>query len=230
MLTERWRFFLLVLGIWTSASYGAVLAFSLLIPTLRGERCQFSTHSITLVSSLSQTIFGLVSLPVGFLYDKFGPAVTIAISVFPQVLGWSLQAAAFHGSLPCTLFTVLLGNALATLTVETAVFLPMLATFAFEQGSVVALMKTLWANGGKNVPFFPFQKKIFFWNFFLLSNSFLFLFLGVLCITHPSSLALSSSPGSGWVSGRRLAWGWGCTVPTMNVVVFFRRLSFFLWD
>src|SRR5690349_2830104 len=92
---DRYLFVQLFVGILLSVVDASVFCFGLFSPALLGAPFNFSTSDLNVVSTAG-TIMSYFSLPIGALYDKTSPRVTLIVGALISASGWLLMVLVFE--------------------------------------------------------------------------------------------------------------------------------------
>jgi MFS family permease len=143
----------LFVSIGVAIANGCIFTFALLTPTLHGPAFRFTAQDITVVSTVG-VVASYCSLPTGYIFDRWGPRVTLLVGAGVNFTGWIVLYLIFTGRLSRSVPSVAAAYGVSQLAAsfyETGTVLANLAAFSLHQGRVVMIQKTFMGLGSSVV-------------------------------------------------------------------------------
>jgi predicted MFS family arabinose efflux permease len=215
MRGDRYLFAQLFVGILLSVVDASVFCFGLFSGLLSLPPFNFSTSDVNVVSTAG-TIMSYFSLPIGVLYDRTSPRVTLIVGATISCLGWLLMLAVFNKPITSVAAVAVCYcvSQLASACFETSSIFRNLSAISLHKGRVVMLQKTFIGLGSSVIA-------CIFSAFFASSNpEWFFLFLAALgLIIGLLGAAVLKIPAQGhdWLFVRGLNTGAAHTTRAYNV-------------
>jgi hypothetical protein len=178
-LPEDKRYFLqLFVSVLVSVGNGSIFCFGIFSPYMKQPAFSMSQTQINIVSTTG-VVLSYFSLPTGFLFDRFGPKVTLLIGALLNLIGWLGMFTIFYdmeapllGSSPAVVSFFFGLSQWSASFYETGSVLTNLEAMSLHQGRVVIIQKTFMGLGSSIVT----QLYIaFFQDRYSISTFFLFL-------------------------------------------------------
>ncbi|CUM57965.1 nodulin-like protein, putative [Bodo saltans] len=178
-LPEDRRYFLqLFISVLVSVGNGSIFCFGIFSPYMKQPAFSMSQTQINIVSTTG-VVLSYFSLPTGFLFDRFGPKVTLLIGALLNLIGWLGMFTIFYD-----MESPILGSSTGVVSFffglsqwsasfyETGSVLTNLDAMSLHQGRVVIIQKTFMGLGSSIVT----QLYIaFFQDRYAISTFFMFL-------------------------------------------------------
>lgn len=145
---DRYLFIQLFVGILLSVVDASVFCFGLFSGNFSSPPFNFSTSDVNVISTAG-TIMSYFSLPIGVLYDRTSPRMTLVVGAIISGAGWALMILVFER--PVTSVAAVAAcycvSQFASSCFETSSIFCNLAAFSLHQGRVVMLQKTFIGLG-----------------------------------------------------------------------------------
>ena len=176
---QRW-FYQLFVSILVSVGNGAVFCFGIFSPFMKEPPFSYTQEDVTFVSTTGG-VLSYLSLPTGYIFDHYGPRITLAIGGITSFIGWLGMYIVFRED-ENPLFGTSVGvisffygiSLLSASFFETGSVLSNLEGLSLHQGRVVIIQKTFMGLGSSIIS----QIYIgFFQGSFPIASFFLFLAL-----------------------------------------------------
>lgn len=147
------------IGVWISISNGAIFCFGIFSPYLKQAPFNFTQSQVNAIATAG-AMASFVTPPVGYLFDHYGPSITLAAGAALNLVGWAGLFYIFNlasGTSPSSLFGSESNNhsgssSMLGLFVIAVVFsLSQMSSPFYEQGSVLANLQAVSTHRGKVV-------------------------------------------------------------------------------
>lgn len=192
------RYFVqLFVSILVSVSNGAIFCFGIFSPFMKEGGFSLSQTDVNIISTCG-VVLSYFSLPTGYLYDTYGPRVTLFIGAALNFVGWLGMAVIFYD-----IDNPILGNSAAVIGLffgisqwsasfyETGSVLTNLEAMSLHKGRVIIIQKTFMGLGSSiitqlYVAFFEGQTSISNFFFFLMVSNTIMGLIGAWFIRLPT--------------------------------------------
>ena len=149
---QRW-FYQLFVSILVSVGNGAVFCFGIFSPFMKEPPFSYTQEDVTFVSTTGG-VLSYLSLPTGYIFDHYGPRITLAIGGITSFIGWLGMYIVFRED-ENPLFGTSVGvisffygiSLLSASFFETGSVLSNLEGLSLHQGRVVIIQKTFMGLG-----------------------------------------------------------------------------------